>query len=142
LEDKALEEMMELLEELLEERKKQIDSFLEKKNEELQFDDLIQESLLSYLWKILNHLDQVENNLKLRDIISEFRPKIEDFYNELAYSKEYYNKVLWIQNNLSLDNDQKRILELEVKDYKQRGIDLAEDKQLRVKELNKEMSQV
>ena len=63
-------------------------------------------NLLSYLWKILNHLDQVENNLKLRDIISEFRPKIEDFYNELAYSKEYYNKVLWIQNNLSLDNDQ------------------------------------
>ena len=45
LEDKALEEIMELLEELLEERKKQIDGFLKKKNEELQFDDLIQESL-------------------------------------------------------------------------------------------------
>ena len=36
LEDKALEEMMELLEELLEERKKQIDSFLKKKNDSLK----------------------------------------------------------------------------------------------------------
>lgn len=141
IEKQALEDMPSLLEELLKEKKNEIEKFLQKKNEDILFEDLSDNSLLSYLWRILTHLNQVENNLKLRKIIEEFRPKIEDFYNELAYSKEYYNKILRIQSNLSLNKDQKRILKLKIKAYKQRGIDLPDDQQLRIKQINKELSQ-
>ena len=118
LQEKSLKIIPDLLEELLQERKNKIKLFLKKKNSEIQFDDLIDKSLLSYLRKILNHLDNVENNSKLRNIVSNFRPKMEDFYNELSYSKKYYEKILRIQKNLTLNDDQKRILELRIKDYK------------------------
>ena len=118
LQEKSLKVIPDLLEELLQERKNKIKLFLKKKNSEIQFDDLIDKSLLSYLRKILNHLDNVENNSKLRNIVSNFRPKMEDFYNELSYSKKYYEKILRIQKNLTLNDDQKRILELRIKDYK------------------------
>ena len=118
LQEKSLKIIPDLLDELLQERKNKIKLFLKKKNNEIQFDDLIDKSLLSYLRKILNHLDNVENNSKLRNIVSNFRPKMEDFYNELSYSKKYYKKILRIQKNLTLNDDQKRILELRIKDYK------------------------
>ena len=118
LQDKSLEIIPDLLEELLQEKKNEIKNFLKKKNSEIEFDDLIDKSLLGYLRDILRHLDKVENNSKLRDIVSNFRPKIEDFYNELAYSKKYYEKILRIQKNLTLNNDQKRILDLRIRDYK------------------------
>ena len=102
LQEKSLKIIPDLLEELLQERKNKIKLFLKKKNSEIQFDDLIDKSLLSYLRKILNHLDNVENNSKLRNIVSNFRPKMEDFYNELSYSKKYYEKILRIQKNLHL----------------------------------------
>ena len=123
LKDEALKELPKLLEELLDERKNEIDSFLRKKNENIKFDDLIHESLLSYLRTILHNLNQTNQNLELRNIISKFRSKIEDFENQLAYSKKYYNKILRIKNNLSLNSDQKRILELKIKDYKQNSGD-------------------
>ena len=118
LQDKSLEILPDLLEELLQERKNEIKNFLKKKNNEIQFGDLIDKSLLSYFREILSHLDDVENNSKIRDIVSNFRPRMEDFNNELAYSKKYYEKILRIQKNLTLNNDQKRILELRIKDYK------------------------
>lgn len=142
LENKALNEIPKLLQELLEERKNYINSFIKKKNEDIEFDDLIHESLLSYLWRILNHLNKTENNLKLRNIVSEFRQKIEDFENELAFSEKYYNKILRMYNNLKLNSDQKRFLELETKAYKQRGIELPKEKQSRIKQINKSISKI
>lgn len=118
LQEKSLKIIPDLLEELLQEKKNEIKNFLKKKNSEIKFDDLIDKSLLSYLRKILKHLDNTENNPKIRNIVSNFRPKMEDFYNELSYSKKYYKKILRIQKNLTLNNDQKRILELRIKDYK------------------------
>ena len=142
LQDKSLEIIPDLLEELLQERKNWIKSFLKKKNSEIQFDDLIDKCLLSYLRDILNYLDKVENNQKIRDIISNFRPKIEDFYNELDYSKKYYEKILRIQKNLTLNDDQKRILELRIKDYKNIWIELPKKQQLKIKQINKKLSKI
>ena len=142
LQEKSLKVIPDLLEELLQERKNKIKLFLKKKNNEIQFDDLIDKSLLSYLRKILNHLDNVENNSKLRNIVSNFRPKMEDFYNELSYSKKYYEKILRIQKNLTLNDDQKRILELRIKDYKNIWIELPKKEQLKIKQINKKLSKI
>ncbi len=142
LDNKALNEIPELLQELLQERKNYISNFIKKNNEDIKFDDLIHESLLSYLRRILNHLNKTENNPKIRNIISEFRPKIEDFENELSYSEKYYNKILRMYKNIKLNDDQKRILELEIKSYKQRGINLSKEKQSKIKQINKKISKI
>jgi Zn-dependent oligopeptidase len=91
-----------------------------RENSSLVFDDFIEDSLLDYLWRILNHLDSCYNVPELRDIIANFRPDLEDLVNEEAYSYSYYEKLLWMRDHLELDADQKRILGLWIKNYQQR----------------------
>jgi hypothetical protein len=93
---------------------------LNKDNSGIKFDDFVEDSLLDYLWRILNHLDSCYSIPQLRDIISNFRPLLEDFVNEEAYSYPYYKKLLWMRDNYDLTSDQLRILELWIKNYQQR----------------------
>ena len=137
----SLDILPELLKELLQVEKDKFNKLINKENIEIQFDDFIEDSLLDYLWRILNHLDSCYNVPELRDIISNFRPELEDLINEEAYSYPYYQKLLWMRDNLELTNDQKRILELWIKNYQQRWIDLEKEKQDILKELNKEYSE-
>ncbi len=141
MKQESLDVLPELLKVLLQEEKDKFTTLLNKENTTLEFDDFIEDSLLDYLWRIINHLDSCYNNPQLRDIITNFRPELEDFINEEAYSYPYYQKLLWMRDNLDLTNDQKRILELWIKNYQQRWIDLPEDKQNILKDLNKQYSE-
>jgi len=75
---------------------------------------------LYYFWSLLNHLENVDTNDKVRDIIENFRPKLQDFSNDLAYSKPYFQKLEYVFENTSLDSEQKRIMEKRIKAYKDR----------------------
>jgi hypothetical protein len=108
------------LKELLQVEKDKFNALLNKENTDIHFDDFVEDSLLDYLWRILNHLDNCYNIPELRDIITNFRPELEDLINEEAYSYPYYKKLLWMRDNLELTNDQERILELWIKNYQQR----------------------
>ncbi|PZM86518.1 hypothetical protein DLH72_00785 [Candidatus Gracilibacteria bacterium] len=138
----VLDLALEVLEELLEKEKKEFYKFLEKKNETLVFDDLEDDSLLDYFWSIINHFENVESSEALRKIIEEFMPKLQDFGNEVAYSKPYFEKISYMRENLELDLEQKRILDLAIKAYKDRGIDLEEEKQEELKKINKKLSEL
>ena len=137
--EEVLDNALEVLNELLEKEKKEFLEFLNKENKDLVFDDLENESLLDYFWSILNHFENVESNEKIRKIIEDFMPKLQDFWNEVAYSKPYFEKIVYLNDNLELDFEQKRILFLAIKSYKDRWIDLPEEKQERIKELNKKL---
>ena len=127
LKQEPLDILPELLKELLQEEKDKFATLLNKENISLEFDDFIEDSTLDYLWRIINHLDSCYNVPELRDIISNFRPELEDLINEEAYSYPYYQKLLWMRDSLELTNDQKRILELWIKNYQQRWIDLEKE---------------
>lgn len=139
LSPEVLDNAISVLEELLALEKENLEKFLNKKNEDLVFDDLEDESPLDLFWSILNHFENVESNEKIRKIIEEFMPKLQDFWNEVAYSKPYFEKIVYMRENLELDYEQKKILDEGIKAYKDRWIDLDEEKQEELKKLNKKL---
>lgn len=139
IEPEALNVMPELLDNLLNEDKQWFNNLLAKNNEDLVFDDIICDSKFLYLWSILNTLLSIWNDWGLRDIVLNFIWKFQDFCNEKDYSVEYYNKLVWMDDNMQLDEEQKRLLYLMIREYKNRWINLSVEKQEKIKELNKEL---
>lgn len=141
LQDEVLDNVLAVLEELLVEEKKDFEDFLKMENKDIKFDDLEWEDddNLNLLWSILNHFESVESNEKIRKIIEDFMPKLQDFWNEVAYSKPYFEKIVYMRENLKLDKEQKKILDDTIRAYKVRWINLSEEKQAELKEINKEL---
>ncbi len=131
-----------LLEEFLEEDMQKFEDFLMIENKNLTFDLFEDESNLDYFWSLLNHFQNIENTEKIRKIIEDFRPKLQDFWNYVAYNKKYFDKLVYVENNLDLDEEQTRIIYLRIKAFKDRWIDLSIDKQNKLKELNKQLSKL
>lgn len=140
--DEVLNIALELLEELLENDKKDFEELLKIENKDLTFESFEDESNLDYFWSLLNHYQWVENIEKIRKIIETFRPKLQDFWNYVSYNKNLFEKYVYVEDNLDLDEDQTRIMYLRIKSFKDRWIDLDEKNQNRLKELNKELSKL
>jgi len=139
---KVLGIAQEFLEELLEEERYNFEKRLETKDENITFEIFQDFSLLDYFFSLLEHYQSVHNNEIIRNIIESFEPKYIEFWNEIAYSKRYYVMLHFCYNNCDCDWEQKRILEKSIKWYKVRGIDLAEEKQKRLKEISQKLSEL
>lgn len=139
---KALKYAPDVLAMLLDKEQKHFEKLLQQPNETLTFDSFNDESILFYYWALLNHLKSVDVDENIRKIIEDFRPTIEDFHHSIAYNKTYFDKMQYADQNLVLDEEQKRIMYLGIKTYKDRGIDLDTQKQNRLKEINKKISQL
>ena len=137
--EEVLDVSLDLLKELLEKEKQEFEKLLKIDNKDLTFDSFEDESPLDYFWSLLNHLENVDSSDKLRSIIESFRPELQDFSNEVAYSKDLFEKYLFVSENLELDNEQRRIMDLRIKAFKDRWIDLDSDKQNRIKKINKKL---
>jgi len=111
---------LELLEELLEKEKIDFKNLLKIENKDLTFESFEDESPLDYFWSLLNHLENVNSSDKCREIIEIFRPKLQDFSNDVSYSKELFEKYLYVNENLDLDFEQKRIMYLRIKSFTDR----------------------
>lgn len=140
--EEVLDISLELLNEFLEEDKKKFKELLKIENKDLVFESFENESKLDYFWSLLNHYQNIENTIKIRKIIEEFRPKLQDFWNEVSYSKELFKKYKYINENLDLDSDQKRIMFLRLKAFRDRWINLSKEKQDKLKNLNKKLSKL
>lgn len=80
---------------------------------------------------------------ELRTIISNFRPNYQDFNDQIAYSKPYYQLLLAMQEQTALrDADQQRILDILIQEYQMRGIQLEEQTQKQLKNLNQKIAQL
>lgn len=135
----VLEIVTDILESELENEKIKFEDFLKQENSSLTFDSFEDDGVLYYLWSLLNHLENVDTSDKLREIIEDFRPKLQDFSNDLAYSKPYFEKLEYVFENVSLDSEQKRIMEKRIKAYKDRWIDLPPQRQEEIKKINKRL---
>ena len=148
LSDEALKVIPELLDELLQELKDKEQAFIDKPHEETEFDEGMKISRFSLLWRILfNHLDRMVKNPQLKQIITDFTPKLKAFSDDPEfvrnyYSKEYYEKLLWIKEHKNLTSEQKRILDLELPKYQQRGLQLSPEDQATLKELNQQIATI
>lgn len=142
IKDEVLALVPEVLEELLEDEKQIFKEFLEKENKKIVFDDLEKSTNLYFLWSIINHFENVSTSEKLRKIIEDFIPKIQDFQNEISYSKPYFQKIIYLKENFDLDFEQEKILDELIKSYKDRWIDLDEKNQENLKKINKKLTEL
>lgn len=138
----VLDIALDILEQELETEKQKFKKLLAIENKDLNFESFEEESKLDYFWSLLNHLDSVDWSDKSRKIIEDFRPKLQDFWNEVAYNKDLFEKYIYIQENCDLDEEQKRIMYLRIKSFKDRGIDLPLEKQEKLKSFNKKLSKL
>ena len=140
--EEALEISLEILNELLEKEKEDFKKLLKTKKEDINFETFEDESILDYYWSLLNHLSWVNNTEKIREIIESFRPKLEDFSNYVSYNKKYYEMIVYCDENCNLDEEQKRVMFLRLKWFKDRWINLDNKKQKRLKQINKKLSKL
>lgn len=137
--EEVLDVSLEVLKDLLEIDKQKFNKLLLIKNTDLSFNSFEDDSLLDYFWSLLNHLDSVESSKKIRKIIEKFRPKLQDFSHEVSYSKDYYDQLVYVNDNCKLDAEEKRIMYLRIKAFNDRWINLDKVKQGRLKKINKKI---
>ena len=140
--EEVLNMVPELLEEFLEEEKKDFDEKLKLDNSKISFSIFDEESKMSYFWSILNHFNNVASSDFLRKIIDEFEPKLVEFWNELSYSKRYFEMLVYCSLNCDLDIEQTKIISDSIKWFKVRWINLDKDKQEELKQINKQLSEL
>ena len=140
--DEVLNSSLEILRNLLKEEKEKFNAMLETPDNEINFDTFDYETNLWYFWHLLNHLQWVDRNDKIDKIIETFEPEYIDFANEVAYSKRYFQMLLYCLQNCKLDSDQKRIIEETIKDFRLRWIDLPEEQQDKLKQIDKELAKL
>lgn len=138
----VLDISVDLLRELLIEEKQKFDELLKVKDSEISFETFDEFSELDYFWSLLSHYKWVNSDEQIRDIIEAFRPEFQDFSNEVSYNKRYYDMLCYCEKKSSLDEEQKRVMHLSIKSYKDRWINLEKIKQERLKELNKILSKL
>jgi len=132
----------ELLEEFLEEEKKDFEEKLKLDNSKISFSIFDEESKMNYFWSILNHFNNVASSDLLRKIIEDFEPKLVEFWNELSYSKRYFEMLEYCLENCDLDIEQTKIISDSIKWFKVRWINLSEEKQDELKQINKQLSEL
>lgn len=137
--DEVLDISLEVLNDLLKIDKHNFNTLLLIENKDLSFNSFEDDSLLDYFWSLLNHLDSVNSSDKIRKIIEEFRPKLQDFSHEISYSKDYYEQLLYVNENSELDDEEKRIMFLRIKAFKDRWINLDKKHQDKLKKINKKL---
>ncbi len=140
--EEVLNISLECLEEFLEEEKLKFKNLLLTPKSEITFDTFQEIDNLSYFWSLLNHLNNVNKTPKIKKIIEDFEEKYIEFGNEIWYNKKYYEMYVYCLENSVLDNEQKRIIEETVKNFKLRGISLDEKKQNKIKKINKSLAKL
>ena len=132
----------ELLLEFLEEEKKDFSEKLKLDNSKINFDLFEEESKMSYFWSLLNHLSNVKSSDKVREIIENIEPKLTEFWNEISYSKRFFEMFEYCLENCSLNEEETKIIKDTVKNYKIRWINLNKEKQEELKKISLELSEL
>jgi len=98
---------------------------------------------LSRAWGQVSHLNAVSSNPELRSIFNEILPSVTEFYTTLSQNKDLYNKLLVLRQSdeyEKLSEEQRKVLENELRDYQLSGVGLDVEKQRDYKELSKELA--
>ena len=136
----VLEIAPQILEELLEQEKKDFYKKLETPDNELSFKTFDDFSLLWYFFWILEHYQGVHSDDIIRKIIEDFEPKYIDFWNEVAYCKRYYEMLCIVRKQQNLNLEEIKILDQSIESYEIRWIALDEENQNILKDINKQLS--
>ena len=137
------------IDQLLAESKQQIDE-LATKTSNYSWENFIQplediQDRINKVWSPVSHLNSVMNNEALRNAYNDCLTKITAFHTELSQDKRIYNAYHAIKSSNEFSQlcvaRQKTITDA-LRDFHLSGIDLAEDKQQRFKEIKQQLSKL
>lgn len=97
---------------------------------------------LSRAWGPVTHLNGVMNSDELRAAYEAAQPLITEFVATLGQDARLFKATQEVAASEGLDEVQKRILELRIRDFRLAGVELADDKKDRYREIQVEMSQL
>ncbi len=100
-------------------------------------DDLSEE--LDTTFTPLSHINSVLNSKETQEAYEKSLPLISKFYSFISQHEELYKKIKSLKPNNELE---RRVLELEVKDFELSGINLPKEKQKELEEIDLELSQL
>jgi len=132
----------EVLSELLRQEKSQFHDKLMTIDSEICFETFDDTSILDYYFGLLEHWQSVHGDDVIRKIIEDFEPKYIDFWNEVAYSRRYYEMLKICLERCELSPEQTKIIQESIEHFEVRGIDLDSDKQEELKSISKKLSEI
>ncbi len=100
---------------------------------------------LSRAWGQVGHLNMVMNGPELREVYNANLPKVTQYYAELSQNLALYQKYKAIRNSnayAALNDEQKKVIENELRDFRLGGAELPEDKKARFMAVQEELSEL
>ena len=98
---------------------------------------------LARAWGQVGHLNMVMNSPELRDVYNANLPKVTQYYAELSQNLALFRKYKAIHDGpdyASLNDEQKKVIENELRDFRLGGAELPEDKKARFMAIQEELS--
>jgi Zn-dependent oligopeptidase len=144
--NEALKCYPEMLVELLHASEKKFDHILTTKKSNLNFTNVVgnyldMDSALNVLYGFIESLNATNNSPQTRKIIEDFQPKIVDYCNKITLSPAYY-RLLKSLKSKKLNADQKRSVQLIMKDMEMAGVHVNAQKRKELEKINKELSRL
>jgi oligopeptidase A len=99
---------------------------------------------LSQIWVIANHLQSVNDTSELRELQQKYQSKISEFYVRLGQSKKLYQHLnhIKIHEWEQLNQEDKKIIENEFRDFRLSGIELNPNQQEQFKTIQKRLAEL
>ena len=147
VDDKNLDIKKEELEKKIKDSKKEIQKLKEKKDKSYEnfvkpYQELLHDIELDFT--PISHLNYVKNSQKTEEVYNYLLPKLTEFHTALSQDEELYKafKEIQKQEKEKLNDEQKRVLELEIKDFELSGVGLKSEKKERLADINLELSRL
>ena len=103
----------------------------------------LQMGKLQHVWGIIEHLHSVKNSDDLRELHDEFLPKITDLYVSSGQNSSLFKLVKNIaKNDSTLNAEQHKVLDNDLRDFKLAGIDLPEAEKVLYKSVQSRLSEM
>lgn len=136
------------IDQILSENRAQLKGLLNGKN--ISWDNFVQpleemSDRLQRVWSPVSHMNSVVNSDVLREAYNKCLAKLSDYATELGQNEKLFKAYQSIANDVSfaqLDTAQQKVISNALRDFYLSGVDLAEDKKQRFKEIKQRLSKL
>ncbi|MCB1868665.1 MAG: oligopeptidase A [Gammaproteobacteria bacterium] len=98
---------------------------------------------LGRAWSPVNHMNSVVNSDELRQAYNACLPKLSEYATEMGQNERLFNAYKAVaEGNEKLDTAQRKLLKNALRDFHLSGVDLAQEKKVRFKEISQQLSKL
>ncbi|MET0123461.1 MAG: oligopeptidase A [Candidatus Thiodiazotropha sp. 6PLUC9] len=102
----------------------------------------IAEDRLSRAWSPVSHMNSVVNSEPLREVYNACLPKVSEYATEVGQNSQLCDAYKQVAEQADLDSAQRKMLENALLEFRLSGVDLAEEKKQRYKEITQTLSKL